>query len=299
MSLTPLALQNHFTMIRPKYQPDAARRGRQFESALLRLTEWWYNEFEVENDVSKNVRSRTFNEVQQELRLKGIFPSPLPETMGFPRLPTASQPSPGDSIKINGKGKGKAVENEDNDADMGGEPIRSSKSLMKHALMMRGTRDTSAQLFTALCRALGIPARLVISLQAVPWKSSVGNKSSTGRKLSKDAKRNEGGLVQAGRMTEESDDMEAIVTAPGMTSSKEKGKEKESFKHSKTPASGNFLGEGKAPGGSKSVMGPGRRELERVVRLRRPKPMGQRLGSGQDCEFITTEALKSGALFLV
>jgi xeroderma pigmentosum group C-complementing protein len=53
------------------------------------------------------------------------------------------------------------------------ETIRSEKSLMKHALMWSGSRDTSAQLFTALCRALGIPARLVVSLQSIPWQASV------------------------------------------------------------------------------------------------------------------------------
>lgn len=49
---------------------------------------------------------------------------------------------------------------------------------MKHALMQSGSRDTSAQLFTALCRALDIPARLVVSLQSIPWQSSVGKSKS-------------------------------------------------------------------------------------------------------------------------
>ncbi|KAJ7143579.1 hypothetical protein C8R43DRAFT_569152 [Mycena crocata] len=57
-----------------------------------------------------------------------------------------------------------------------GEFIKSPKSLMKHALMQKGSRDTSAQLFTALCRGLGIPARLVVSLQSVSWQGkNTGN----------------------------------------------------------------------------------------------------------------------------
>ena len=59
------------------------------------------------------------------------------------------------------------------------EIIRGPKSLMKHALTQSGSRDVSAQLFTALCRALGIPARLVVSLQSVPWQSSVGKVKTT------------------------------------------------------------------------------------------------------------------------
>ncbi|KAJ3735857.1 hypothetical protein DFJ43DRAFT_1207547 [Lentinula guzmanii] len=57
------------------------------------------------------------------------------------------------------------------------ESINSPKSLMKHALMQSGSRDTSAQLFTALCRALSIPARLVVSLQSVPWKAAIGREA--------------------------------------------------------------------------------------------------------------------------
>ncbi|KAH7097516.1 Rad4-domain-containing protein, partial [Auriculariales sp. MPI-PUGE-AT-0066] len=57
-----------------------------------------------------------------------------------------------------------------------GEVLRSEKSLMKHALLQAGSRDVSAQLFTATCRALGIPARLIFSVQAVPWQASVGKK---------------------------------------------------------------------------------------------------------------------------
>jgi xeroderma pigmentosum group C-complementing protein len=54
---------------------------------------------------------------------------------------------------------------------------------MKHALMQSGSRDVSSQLFTALCRALGIPTRLVVSLQSVPWQTNVGrSKTATKQK---------------------------------------------------------------------------------------------------------------------
>lgn len=59
------------------------------------------------------------------------------------------------------------------ESDDGGEVIRSCKSLQKHALLQEGSRDVSAQLFTALCRSLDIPARLIVSIQSVPWKASL------------------------------------------------------------------------------------------------------------------------------
>lgn len=58
--------------------------------------------------------------------------------------------------------------------DEEGEYIKSPKSLMKHAVMRKGSRDVSAQLFTALCRALAIPTRLVASLQSMPWQTNIG-----------------------------------------------------------------------------------------------------------------------------
>lgn len=77
------------------------------------------------------------------------------------------------------KGKGKAREQE----PRGGEEVHSVKSLMKRAILLRGSRDMSAQLFTCLCRALDLPARLVFSLQPVDWRApSAATKSSGKRK---------------------------------------------------------------------------------------------------------------------
>jgi xeroderma pigmentosum group C-complementing protein len=72
------------------------------------------------------------------------------------------------------KGKGRASKDDDDDKEEDyshSDRLRSVKSLMKHALLRSGSRDTSAILFTALCRALDVPARLVVSLQSVPWSA--------------------------------------------------------------------------------------------------------------------------------
>lgn len=70
------------------------------------------------------------------------------------------------------------------------EEVHSAKTLMKHALQMSGSRDMSVQLFTCLCRALDLPARLVFSLQPVDWRAlSAG--AGTGKKKKGPAKETE------------------------------------------------------------------------------------------------------------
>ncbi|KAG1763604.1 hypothetical protein EDD22DRAFT_1022198, partial [Suillus occidentalis] len=140
LSLTPLHLHNGFALIHKSRVPDQNKRGRLFEATITRLVEWWTGTF-FSVLPTGHIKNRTFDENERDLALRGnaIF--------------------------------------EDEESD-DGERIRSPNSLMKHALMQSGSRDTSAQLFTALCRALDIPARLVVSLQSIPWQSSVGKSKS-------------------------------------------------------------------------------------------------------------------------
>ncbi|KAH9013188.1 hypothetical protein EDB83DRAFT_2576942, partial [Lactarius deliciosus] len=151
LSLTPLAIHNSFAMIHKSRIPDDVKRGYLFEQAMSRLASWWADTF-FTVEPTGHLYSRTFEDVQQVLCSKGLVSS---------------------SDK---KGKGKAlppdVDPLEDDSEV--EIVRSAKSLMKHALMRSGSRDVSSQLFTALCRALGIPTRLVVSLQSVPWQTNVG-----------------------------------------------------------------------------------------------------------------------------
>ncbi|KAI0087722.1 hypothetical protein BDY19DRAFT_892387 [Irpex rosettiformis] len=157
MSLTPMSIQNAFAMIHRSRIPEAAKRGRMFESAMTRLVEWWYKTFRVLP--TGHIRSRTYEDVQRELLSKAARAKDR-------------------------KGKSRAKDLEDEDEDEG-ELIRDERSLMKHALMRRGSRDVSAQLFTSLCRALGIPARLVVSIQSVPWQANVGKPKTAAKKKPK------------------------------------------------------------------------------------------------------------------
>ncbi|KIK96449.1 hypothetical protein PAXRUDRAFT_138437 [Paxillus rubicundulus Ve08.2h10] len=135
LSLTPLSLQNGFAMIHKSRVPDQNKRGRLFEAAVVRLVDWWSGTF-FSVTPTGHIKNRTFDEVQEEISQSNETYDPESDPIGSER-------------------------------------IRSVNSLMKHALMQTGSRDTSSQLFTALCRALDIPARLVVSLQSVPWQSRV------------------------------------------------------------------------------------------------------------------------------
>jgi xeroderma pigmentosum group C-complementing protein len=232
MSLTPLHLQNAFLTIHKQRVPDQTKRGRLFEAAVVRLVEWWSQEF---FDVlpTGHIRNRTFEQVQQE---QGDY---YPHSDGKGRLDDEWEQ--GD------------VE------DLHNEVIRTPTSLMKHALMRCGSRDVSAQLFTSLCRALDVPARLVVSLQAVPWQAGVGRPKTDGKRSEPKAR--------AGSEEEASGSdlsSEAMQVEDKMLDVKGKGKAKA------------FPGEGnRVDGGSIGK----KRKKQPQVKLRRSKSKGQKLGS--------------------
>ena len=217
LSLTPLSLQNAFAMIHKSRIPDRHQRGRSFQSAIEDLTEWWSSSFFSVEPVG-HIRNRTYDDVR--------------------RMLTKSKSPAEDALEWD-------------EEELGGEVIRSEKSLMKHALMQCGSRDTAAQLFTALCRALDIPARLVVSLQSVPWQAGVGKPKPKYNGKKGDVK----GKGKA-RATddEEEEDMEEVHIPKR--------------NHS-------FVGEGDRLDGKP----PGQYKVKPIIRLRKQKPKGNRLGS--------------------
>ncbi|TCD70140.1 hypothetical protein EIP91_004610 [Steccherinum ochraceum] len=261
MSLTPIALQNAFVITRAKV-PEAPMRGRMFEAAVTRLAEWWQDMFFVES--TGHLRSKPFEEVQQAM---ADAQARVLEKEAERRA------------KAKGKGKAKARARESDDDDDDGdeeeyEIIHSEKSLMKHTLMKRGSRDISAQLFTALCRALGIPARLVVSLQSVPWQAGVGKPKKVYKKKAKANEKGKGKeKATEGEEAEEEDDMDMEeVSIPGTPSSAGgKGKGKAAF-----PGSGQKLnGSGVS---TPSVTESPKKKAPPVIRLRKSKG-GRKLGS--------------------
>ena len=170
-------------MIHKSRIPDDVKRGYLFEQAISRLVSWWADTFFIVQSTG-HLRSRPFEDVQEVLRSRGL-------------LSTSDK-----------KGKGKALPPdgdplEDLFEDGEVEVVRSAKSLMKHALMRSGSRDVSSQLFTALCRALGIPTRLVVSLQSVPWQTNVGRPKTPARPKGTDIKGKGVERGEAGRVSSE------------------------------------------------------------------------------------------------
>jgi xeroderma pigmentosum group C-complementing protein len=150
-------------MITKRAQPDKAFRGRQFEAGLARLASWWAESFRVHHN--KGIRHQSYEEASESIGDK---------------LASAKRSN-------DGKGKGKACDSSEGDDDaydfgQDSERVRSEKSLMKHAIMMCGSPDMSAQLFTSLCRGLGLPARLVSSIQSVLWRREKSDKTKVTEK---------------------------------------------------------------------------------------------------------------------
>jgi len=131
-----------------------------FERAMEQLTKWWTRDF-FEVLPEGHIRNHTYEEIQRKLETRGLHIQKEEVlntvTLDLPLLEDI-------------------IDEED------AETIRSANSLMKHALMQSGSRDTSAQLFTALCRGLGVPARLVVSIQSVPWQAGLDKPKSSSQK---------------------------------------------------------------------------------------------------------------------
>ncbi|KAF8215000.1 hypothetical protein K438DRAFT_1800573 [Mycena galopus ATCC 62051] len=220
MSLTPLSLQTAFAMIHKSRVPEQYKRGRMFETAMGHLVFWWAQTF-FDVTFDGHLRNRTYDAVQK----------PMEKVQ-----PDAAEPWDDELLQ--------------EVLDEKGELIRGPKSLMKHALMQKGSRDTSAQLFTALCRGLGIPARLVVSLQSLPWQSNAGKPKKKYHKRDAD---------------------ESEIT-PDV-----KGKGKARADSSAFVGDGQRLDGGSVP--EKSEKAKGKEKAKPVIKLRKTKSQGNVLGN--------------------
>lgn len=222
-------------MIHKSRIPDDVKRGYLFEQAVSRLASWWADTFFTVKPAG-HLRNRTFEDVQRVLLSRGL-------------------------VDVSGKGKAKALPQdvdplEDLFEDDQVEIVRSAKSLMKHALMRSGSRDVSSQLFTALCRAVGLPARLVVSLQSVPWQTNVGrSKTPAKQKASKEKVPHEA--------EDSGGDMEVAVVSP----------------QNENSSGDNLQVGGDATGKTPSAKPNGKGKSSYTVTLRKTKSSGQRQSS--------------------
>ena len=149
----------------------------------------------------------------------------------------------------------------------GGEKLRTVNSMMKKVLQQEGSRDVSSQLFVALARACGLGVRLVVSLQAVPWRAekvSTKKKPGAGRGGRTVARRQGIGPSSENEDSEEDDMEEVPIPEP------EKEEPKPSTVTEKLPTSG------------KGIRGAGKRRLQDpadLYRLRKPKPTPRKDGT--------------------
>lgn len=120
-------------------------RSRGFEAALQDLVSWWWRSFQVDPSIP-GLQTITFG--------KALSAFPVPE------LPLDEDTS------LTDKQKRKIL------SKIPGDHIRGAKSLSLRAVEMAGSRDISPQLFVSLCTALEVPARLVVSLQPLDWRSA-------------------------------------------------------------------------------------------------------------------------------
>lgn len=123
--------------------------------------QWWWATFDiVEEGGEEGVRRRTAKEVEEEIK----------EWDKLER--EAEGKGKGKGKKSNGKGKDTAPSFLHPLRPNSIPPSSSINSaLSRAAISISGTRDDSSLLFTALCRALDIPARMVFSLQPVEWRT--------------------------------------------------------------------------------------------------------------------------------
>ncbi len=145
----------------------------------------------------------------------------------------------------------------------GGEKLRTVNSMMKKVLQQEGSRDVSAQLFVALARACGLGVRLVVSLQAVPWRAEkvVAKKKPGAGRGGRTVASRQGNGPSSDEEESEEDDMEEVP----IPSAEEP--------HEVTA---------KLPTTKGGIRGAGKRRLQDpadVYRLRKPKPTPQKVGT--------------------
>lgn len=260
LSLLPHPLVTAFS-IPPSRFPDRAQRARLFVEALQSLVLWWTQTFFDISDTAIGQRTRPWDEVQEVVN----------------KVPRLSREDflPGGPLL---KGEEKSEKEQEKEMEekleplsdgAGGERLRTVNSLMKKALQQEGSRDVSAILFVALCRACGLGTRLVYSLQAVPWRAEkvIAKKPSGAGKGGRSMASRQG--LGTGDEDDEGDESMEEVPLPGEDDGEEgeggPGEIMEKIKNKKIRAAGRRRQQDPAD----------------VYRLRKPKPAVQTPGGSK------------------
>lgn len=210
LSHLPSTLYEQFNSVTKTSHPNDRDRSRMFDRSMRELVSWWgdkwrYTDGEEDNG-TRGIQRRLRADVEEMLKEHGYVP-----------VKSRVAPAPTGPTIADLKGKGKAPPptgprlpefSKDFTLDSytllpldlyGGDRLKHFAALEKRAREMKGSRDFSVLLFTTLCRALDIPARLVFSLQPVDWRgvSSAGTTKKRKGVVSKALGQGEGGSTPA------------------------------------------------------------------------------------------------------
>lgn len=206
--ISHLPSQLHISLLsitREKY-PNPRDRSRLFEAFLKDLISWWYQVFTVLP--GKELKRKGIQEVEEELKgwkeelerlrrkeKKGKGkekqvdqdqPSQVQDSKykDYPweeeqlsyekrkkRLNAQQKQSQKEPIASTSSSSFSSFVRPYESSPTTWEPVASINSLYAAAASLKGSKDLSTQLFVALLRGLDVPARLVISLQGMEWRS--------------------------------------------------------------------------------------------------------------------------------
>ncbi|KAG8746562.1 hypothetical protein FRC10_004414 [Ceratobasidium sp. 414] len=305
LSLIPLPIQHAFISITKSAHPDPARRGRLFETALSRLVDWFApsSSFAAQNPYigrsegwfrvkeHGHIRAHTFEAASVRAQI-------LEEREAERQIRRAKREerrAKRAHASIKGKGKARAVTSSSSDEDedfeeedegsewYAPEALRSANSIAKHALQRSGSRDMAALVFVAMVRAMGLPARLVGSLQCVSWSPPKGHSDKKGRR--KDA-RNRADTC-SGHSGGDNVEMEEVavpvVPSPKLGAKRKRPGLAEASDNDRRVSDSSKGGRnrGEFAGGSEQGRGSASRgsPVPPMIKLRRTRPTGNVLGA--------------------
>lgn len=177
--MVPSLLLHKLQAIHPRLEPARRERVRMFESFMTELVSWWHAHFHVH---ARMAAAAAWRQPSQDLWQPAPAPAhtwidgwyvetPLEREQRHKR--EARSKSRAQEISIFPTGEQASVPTYLRLLPPP-EAAASPKQLCAAARRRLGSRETKSILFCALCRSLGIPSRLVVSVQVVPSAASKG-----------------------------------------------------------------------------------------------------------------------------
>lgn len=171
--MVPSVLLHQLQAIHPRLEPERRERVRMFESFMTELVSWWHARFRVHSRVAA---AAAWRQPSQDL----WQPTPAPPHTWIDGWYVESPLEREQRHKREARSKKRTLEvaifptGEQSTVPTylrlmpPPEAAASPADLCRAARRRLGSRETKAILFCALCRSIGIPTRLVVSVQVVP-----------------------------------------------------------------------------------------------------------------------------------